>query len=140
MSTTERPRSRARLPFWLGAAGLALSIVGGGITLAGQVSDYGHPLPAFLAIESGLTAVLVLACLALLPGRERWRRVGTAILGAAALWMLVTAVGMVGEILASRSPAWLPVDCAVTAATGGLWSAAAVAACREGRRDGGRAA
>lgn len=128
MEVVEPQRSRsagANPASRLAIVGFILALAGGAVTLGGQISTYGGPLPGFLVIETVIMLILLLGVVALSGAGGRRRVVGVAIAALAGLGMLITAVGMIGELMMGAAPSWIPLDCAITAADGMAWAAAA---------------
>lgn len=118
--------------------GLVLWIIGAVVTAVGQLATEGGLLVGFVAVET-VTTVLVVGVTVMLLNASRVLRVVAEVLFAAlGVWLLLTAVGMAGELASGRAPGWLWVDGPLTAGTGGVYLAAGVSGWRHDRRQAHR--
>jgi hypothetical protein len=129
------PRRPAHVPAWcVAAAGTGLLILGGLVTGIGQMGTYGGLLPGFVVVEVVTVLLLVAATAAMRRSSGRPRTLGAIACAGIGIWSVLTAVGMVAELLSGLAPPWLGLDLMLTALTGLVCVAAAWLAWRERRR------
>ena len=114
--------------------GLASWIVGAVVTAVGQLATEGGLLIGWVAVETGATVLVVGATVMLLSSRLDRRVAAEGLFAFVGAWLVLTAVGMAGELAGGLAPGWLWADGPLTAGTGAVYLAAAVFGWRRDRQ------